>query len=47
MAAVASVFGAEHDEVMVRNVRCARCLANGEGVLVATVFDLMAANFRR
>ncbi|HNX71978.1 nitrate reductase subunit alpha, partial [Rivihabitans pingtungensis] len=47
VAAVAfPYFGAEHDEVMVRNVPARKVqLANGEEVLVATVFDLMAANY--
>ena len=39
-------FGAEHDDVMVRNVPVKRItLADGSSALVATVFDLMAANY--
>ena len=39
-------FGAEHDDVIVRNVPVKRItLADGSSALVATVFDLMAANY--
>ena len=39
-------FGAEHDELLTRNVPAKRIrLADGSETLVATVFDLMAANY--
>ena len=39
-------FGAEHDELLTRNVPAKRItLADGSSALVATVFDLMAANY--
>ncbi|WP_148715735.1 nitrate reductase subunit alpha [Chitinolyticbacter meiyuanensis] len=41
-----SYFGAEHDELLVRNVAARRItLANGTSALVATVHDLQLANY--